>query len=165
MSLNIFDYENELNACAAGDSTALTSLYQHESPAMYALLLAMLGDADIAQEILHDVFILIWRNASGYNPEIGTARAWIYSILRYRALSWQHYNKTTDDIDLPELHSPKPHNNPLFQLTEPQTQALLQAYLHGGTSSDIAARFNRSEPDITTTIETSLEYINLAIKA
>src|SRR5690606_11606965 len=85
MTVSVFDYEAELSACAAGDRSAFLALYRHESPAMRALALAMLDDSDAADAVLHETFVLIWRNAAGYSPAIGTARAWIYSILRYRA--------------------------------------------------------------------------------
>ena len=85
MTVSVFDFEAELGACAAGDRAAFLALYHHESPAMRALALAMLDDPDAADAVLHETFVLIWRNAAGYSPAIGTARAWIYSILRYRA--------------------------------------------------------------------------------
>lgn len=163
-----FDYDTELIACASGDSSAFLNIYNHESPAMYALLLAMTGDTDCANDLLHDVFVTIWRNAAGYSPTIGTARSWMYSILRYKAFSWQKQNNNKN-TDLPELHIPPEANTDklpgaLLSLPEAQLNVLLQAYLHGGSTSTIADKLNRSEPDITMTLEHCLQHIDSIVK-
>lgn len=168
MTLKVFDYEAELIACAAGDTSAFLNIYKHESSAMYALLLAMTDDKNSANELLHDVFVAIWRNAAGYSPAIGTARSWLYSILRYKAFSWQKQNHTKN-TNLPDLHMPAEATAdklPGALLTLPKTQldVLLQAYLHGGNTSTIADRLNRSEPDITMTIENCLQHIDSIIQ-
>lgn len=85
MTVSVFDYEGELSACALGDRSAFDALYMHEAPRMLALAQAMVG-SEAAQDLIHETFVLVWRNAAGYSPAIGTARAWMYSILRYRAL-------------------------------------------------------------------------------
>ena len=85
MTVSDFDFEGELAACASGDQSAFQALYDQEAPAMMALACQLMGGPDAARELLKETFILIWRNAAGYSPALGTARAWMYSILRYRA--------------------------------------------------------------------------------
>ena len=175
MTVSVFDFEAELNACAAGDQTALLALYRQESPAMRALALAMLDDADAADAVLHETFVLIWRNAAGYSPAIGTARAWIYSILRYRATA--HARQMGADGRHPAEFTPLPDLNldpdappgtiagALAALPQPQRDALLQAYLHGGNPARIAARLDRSEPDIQASLAAALAHIDQAVRA
>src|SRR5699024_603606 len=105
MTVKVFDYDTELIACASGDTSAFLNIYNHEAPAMLALLKAMTSDSNSANQLLHDVFVSIWRNAAGYSPSIGTARSWMYSILRYKALSWQKQHQAKNS-GLPELHMP-----------------------------------------------------------
>lgn len=171
MPVKVFDYDAELISCAAGDSTAFLNLYNHEAPSMHALLSAMIDDPDVVNNLLHDIFVAIWRNAAGYSPAIGTARAWIYSILRYKALAWQKQQKSKyrSAIKLPELTMPstaKTDKLPgaLLSLPKEKLEVLLQAYLHGGSTSDIADQLNRSEPDIINTIETCLAHIDSVVK-
>lgn len=82
-----FDYQAALADCARGVPEALQRLYAQEAPPMLALASIMLGDQQTAQTAVHDTFVLIWKNADSYNPRTGRARAWIYSIMRYRTLS------------------------------------------------------------------------------
>ncbi|MGB3288483.1 MAG: sigma-70 family RNA polymerase sigma factor [Burkholderiaceae bacterium] len=86
MAVPPFDYEAALLSCAAGDQIAFQSLYRHEAPQMLALGLKMLGQRAGAEDLVQDAFTLIWKNAAGYDPAMGGARAWMYSIARYRAL-------------------------------------------------------------------------------
>lgn len=168
MTIKVFDYDTELIACASGDTAAFLNIYNHEAPSMLALLQAMTGDKEVSEQLLHDVFVSIWRNAAGYSPSIGTARSWMYSILRYKALSWQkqHNKKNTNlpELRMPPLATDDKLPGALLSLPKAQLDVLLQAYLHGGNTSTIADRLNRSEPDITTTIETCLQHIDSIVQ-
>src|SRR5690606_3236275 len=86
MAVPTFDHDAALLACAAGDHNAFQNLYRHEAPRMMALGLKMLGQRASAEELVRDAFTLIWKNAASYDPAMGGARAWMYSIARYRAL-------------------------------------------------------------------------------
>ena len=170
MTVSVFDYEAELIACAAGDQAAFHALYAQEAPAMRALAQAMLGE-DLADSVVHEAFVLIWRNAAGYSPALGTARAWMYSILRYRALD--HLRRARASGGLPAEQSPLPRLQPqsgiiaqaLASLPQAQLDALLQAYLHGGDPARIASLLDRSEPDIEASIESALTHIDEAVRA
>ena len=137
---------------------------------MFTLVQHMLGDQ--AEAVVHEAFVLIWRNAAGYSPALGTARAWMYSILRYRAMSHLHEAATSaqalEPPPLPALY-PLPNAgaiaSTLAALPQPQIEALLQAYLHGGDYAHIAARLDRSEPDIQASIESALARIDEAVHA
>lgn len=80
------DQQNELLACARGDQRAFQRLYDHEASRMLALALQMVGQRGLAEELLVESFVLIWKNAESFDPGRSSARAWLYSILRYRAL-------------------------------------------------------------------------------
>lgn len=82
-----FDYERALTACGRGDERAFASLYRHESGRMLGLAMTMLGHREQAEDALHDSFVLVWRNANRFDPQLGSGRAWIYSLLRYRVLN------------------------------------------------------------------------------
>lgn len=87
MSDPIFDYDLALEACARHDERAFQALYRQESAQMLGLAISLLGQRDAAEDCLHDAFVQIWRNAGRFQRSLGSGRAWIYSILRYRALN------------------------------------------------------------------------------
>ena len=46
----------------------------------------ILRDQGQAEDVVHEAFIAIWRHAHTFDPARGSARTWIYSILRHAAL-------------------------------------------------------------------------------
>ena len=47
---------------------------------VYGFALKRLGDAGLAEEIVQDVMVRVWRNGSGFNHRRGSVRSWIYEI-------------------------------------------------------------------------------------
>lgn len=147
MTVSNFDFESELAACAEGDQSAFQALYEHESPTMMALACSLLGEDRAAQELLHETFVLIWRNAAGYSPALGTGRAWIYSILRYRA---QARIRRMPDKTITDLLEATPDLDPhalstgimhaLDQLADAPREAILLAYCKGLDYTQIGRR-------------------------
>src|SRR5262245_26730326 len=75
-----------LQACASGDKTALHSLYRETAPQLFGLALRILRSRELAEEIVQDSFILVWRNAHTFDPGRGTAMAWLARIVRNRCI-------------------------------------------------------------------------------
>jgi RNA polymerase sigma-70 factor, ECF subfamily len=87
-----------LLACARGDAKAFQRLYRLEAPRMLALARRLSGDPELAEEALQDTFVQVWRNAVRFHPEKGSARAWLYALLRYRLIN-QHRRAKRDDAE------------------------------------------------------------------
>jgi RNA polymerase sigma-70 factor (ECF subfamily) len=69
-----FDHAAALRACAAGD--------RHAQQAR-----RIVRDTALAEDIVHDAFIKIWTRAATADPARGSARGWIYSVVRHQALN------------------------------------------------------------------------------
>ncbi len=81
-----FDYEATLEACARGDSAALRALYERESRWLLGVAQRIVRDRDHAHDVLQDAFLLVWQKAGSYQRALGSARGWIYTVVRHRAL-------------------------------------------------------------------------------
>ena len=86
-SLNDFDYEAALAACARGDRAALRAIYERERRWLMAVALRITHRREVAEEVLHDAFVQIWRKAGTFDAGLGSARGWIYTVVRHRALN------------------------------------------------------------------------------
>lgn len=145
MSDSTFDYQSALACCAQGDPQALRRLYTQEAPRMLALANIMLGDQTAAESAVHDAFVLLWKNADSYDPRTGSARAWIYSIMRYRALSLlRRHARVNGPGATPSL--PFQDENTagtaavLAQQPENARKPVLMAFYNGMNYAQIAAR-------------------------
>src|SRR5215475_6392462 len=78
--------EAMLQACASGDKTALHSLYRETAPQLFGLALRILRSRELAEEIVQDAFVLVWRNAHTFDPGRGAAMAWLARIVRNRCI-------------------------------------------------------------------------------
>jgi RNA polymerase sigma-70 factor, ECF subfamily len=67
------------------DELALAELYERLSRQVFSLALQLLGSHQDAEEVLQDTFVKLYHH-NGYKPELGSARAYIYSIARNEAL-------------------------------------------------------------------------------
>ena len=64
-----------LSGCARQDHGALEELYKKISPQLLAVLLRMLRKRHLAEDVLQDVFVRIWRQAGQYEARRGRALA------------------------------------------------------------------------------------------
>ena len=71
---------------AAGDQLAMTSLYDTSSRVLYGLLLRILNEHAVAEEVLLDVYVQVWRQAGSYDEVRGSPMAWMLTIARSRAI-------------------------------------------------------------------------------
>jgi RNA polymerase sigma-70 factor, ECF subfamily len=82
-----FDYEAALAACARGDRYALRAIYDRERRWLMAVALRITRRREVAEEVLQDAFVQIWKRANTFDAALGSARGWIYTVVRHRALS------------------------------------------------------------------------------
>ncbi|MGH6609054.1 MAG: sigma-70 family RNA polymerase sigma factor, partial [Burkholderiaceae bacterium] len=84
--VEVFDYESAIEACSRGDRNALRSIYEREAQWLLAVAQRIVRDREVAREVLQDAFLQLWQRASTYQRALGSARGWIYTIVRHRAL-------------------------------------------------------------------------------
>jgi RNA polymerase sigma factor (sigma-70 family) len=69
-----------------GDADALTELYERHGKDLFAYLVRLLGDPAVAEEVLQDTLLAIWR--SDRVPRVnGSVRAWLYALARRQAVA------------------------------------------------------------------------------
>src|SRR5262245_18800461 len=108
-----------LQACARGDRTALHSLYEGTAPQLFGLALRMLRRRELAEEIVQDVFVLVWRNAHTFDPGRGSAMAWLARIVRNRCIdALRQWGRETpiDPATIEDCEAPLPSSADLTAL-------------------------------------------------
>jgi RNA polymerase sigma-70 factor (ECF subfamily) len=71
---------------ARRDEAALSTLYDRYNRLVYSLALRVVGDRSLAEEIVLDAFINVWRAAASFATERGRFVAWLMSVTRHRAI-------------------------------------------------------------------------------
>src|SRR3982750_1648727 len=76
-------------AIARGERPALGALYDNYATFLRSLAIRPVRDRREAEDLLHDVFLEVWRSAVDYDPGRGRVRTWLAIRMRSRALDQQ----------------------------------------------------------------------------
>src|SRR5579863_1044521 len=77
-----------INAIAGGAVWAMEPLYQRYSRILYSLAYRMVADHQIAEDLLQEAFLSVWRRATSYSPQSGAVRSWLVSIVHHRTIDY-----------------------------------------------------------------------------
>lgn len=81
------------------DSKAFSYLYDNYSGSLYTIIAQLVDDMDVANDVLQEVFINIWRKIESYDPMKGRLFTWMLNIARnasidtLRSRSYQNTQK------------------------------------------------------------------------
>ncbi len=68
------------------DRKAFAALYEATAGMLYGGILRIVKRRDVADDILQDVYILIWEKIDTYDPTRGTPISWMRAVARNRSL-------------------------------------------------------------------------------
>ena len=71
---------------AAGEIGGLETLYDRYHTMAYALALRITAETGLAEDVVQDSFLGVWRNAGRYTETKGSVRGWLLAIVRHRAI-------------------------------------------------------------------------------
>ena len=81
------DWDGALIArVATGDAGAFDELYTRCAPAVLGVVLQVLRDPSQAEEVAQEVFVEAWRTAARFDAGRGSARSWLLTMARRRAI-------------------------------------------------------------------------------
>jgi RNA polymerase sigma-70 factor (ECF subfamily) len=150
-----------IRAVARGSGDAVAELYDRYGATVYGLALRVLGQPDLAEEVVQDVFAQVWRDAGRYDSGRSTVAGWIVMLTRTRAIDRLRARKARPDLSAPvdataAVPLPSSDNTPetktlvaedtrlvrgaLARLPDNFRSLIELAYYEGLTHSEIAAR-------------------------
>lgn len=143
---------------AEGDATALEALYDRYGEAAWSLALRILTDQSLAEDVVREVFLSLWREARRFDPARGTVATYLLSTTHHRAVDVVRREENLRRRHGPEealALAPDQPSGPedevevaerrgriraaLAELPEPQREALMLAYFGGYTQREIAS--------------------------
>ncbi|MDN3724074.1 sigma-70 family RNA polymerase sigma factor [Aequorivita sp. SDUM287046] len=77
---------NLIIAMQNGDEKAFSNLYTMYSEAVYGIIYSIVLDENTAEELLQDVFVKVWNNATSYSVKKGRFFTWLLNIARNAAI-------------------------------------------------------------------------------
>jgi RNA polymerase sigma factor (sigma-70 family) len=141
-----------------GQLDALQDLYDRYRTMAYSIALRITTDPSLAEDVVQDAFLGVWRNASRYVEGRGSVKTWLLSIVHHRAVDAVRRRRPT--TTLPEREDTPPPaltlpdiwtevaagldrdaiSTAMATLTDVQREAIELAYWGGLTQQEIAER-------------------------
>ena len=147
-----------LRATGRGDASAFRALYQATAAHLFSVAIRILHRRDKAEEALQDAFINVWRRAADWQPERGSARTWLTSIVHHRAIDLVRREGRFQPLDDEHLELPDPGPDASAHVAAAEERRRLEscmadldpnaqratrlAYWHGLTHEQLALRLN-----------------------
>ena len=160
-TLDQFSDEDLIQAIASGAMWAMEQLFVRYSRMLYALAYRMVTDQQVAEDLVQEVLLAVWRRAASYTPQLGTARSWLFSIMHHRTIDYLRrvrrrsvFKQTRwEEVDLDESMAvpdvwdetwrsvqSEQVRTALTQLSPEQQRVIELAYFQGWTHTEIAER-------------------------
>jgi RNA polymerase sigma factor (sigma-70 family) len=69
-----------------GDEDAFRGLFGRYAPSAKALALRVVRQSHLAEEIVQEAFLAVWRNPGAYDADLGSVRSWLMGMVHHRAV-------------------------------------------------------------------------------
>ena len=92
-----------LVATGTEDHAAFGTVYTLTSAKLFGICLRICGDRQAAEDVLHEVYLTVWKRAGGYEPGRASPISWLATIARNRAIDWQRAKGVRRSAPLDEI--------------------------------------------------------------
>jgi RNA polymerase sigma-70 factor (ECF subfamily) len=149
--------EDLMQLLQRGDPRAFEAVYERHSGAAFSLAYRMVGRGNVAEDVVQEAFLSIWRSGARYERARGSVRTWVLGIVHNRAIdslrrSVVHDRKRASDegieerfearertdVEVARLDEAAEIRQALTTLPTEQSRVIELAYFGGFTQSEIA---------------------------
>ena len=140
---------------ARSDETALAELYDRFGRVAYGLALRIVRDPTLAEDVVQEAFLSVWRSAGRFVAERGKASTWLLTLVHRRAVDLvrREEPRRGEPLEAPAAGAGKATDDEVWlrlrraqvqealqQLPDQQREALELAYYGGFSQSELADR-------------------------
>jgi RNA polymerase sigma-70 factor, ECF subfamily len=148
-----------LAATAKGDQDAFELLYLATRGILYGIAMRILRQPALAEEVMQEAYVEIWRQAGGFSPRMGDPMTWMVAILRSAAFDFRlkrpetaHDQGGPSEVTFPAAEQladpamPEARRHVLTRLShvdEEARRAVLLAYANGWSREQLASHLGQ----------------------
>jgi RNA polymerase sigma-70 factor, ECF subfamily len=143
---------------ARGNKSAFARLYGLTHAKLLGVALRILKDRALAEDVLQESYLKVWRHASSYDPAIASPMTWMATIVRHGAIDTVRKRQIEAVTGDDEMMSALPSNDPdpvdemhlarlrpkalaaFARLPKQKRQLIMLAYLRDRSRHDLSIR-------------------------
>jgi RNA polymerase sigma-70 factor (ECF subfamily) len=167
-----------------GDDSALEALYARYGGLVFTLAIRIVGDPELAREVLQDTFLRSWDGRETYDPRRGRIPWWLMGIARNRAIdmlrSRSHQARMREQAPPPSgAHGDEPTDpgaaevtalrrvvtQALAGLSDVQREAIELAYYRGLAQTEIARHLGQPLGTVKSRIRDAMEHLRTLLES
>src|SRR3978361_2519202 len=158
MSLQALADEDLMQLVRRGDTLAFEVVYERHATAAFSLAYRMTGTRNLAEDVVQEAFLSLWRSGARYDRTRGSVRTWVLGIVHNRAIdslrrsvvhdrrrasdegieeSFEARDRT--DVEAARLDEAQEIRTALPTLPVEQCRVIELAYFGGFTQTEIAS--------------------------
>lgn len=176
-----------LECIADGDEEALAQLYDQYSAILFGLIRSIVNNKEIAEDLLQEIFLLIWDRADNFDASKGSVYTWLITLtrnksidtIRSKAFRQQQQHVSADQSEphfYPASNEQSPFEsmllnekaeiikNALNNIPAKQREVIEIAYFEGFSQSKIAEIYNIPLGTVKTRMRQGLEKLQALLK-
>lgn len=179
------DDEELMQRLVYRDLRAFRALYDRYGNLVYSATLRIVRDGQIAEDMVQEIFLRIWRRPESYVSQRGRFVTWLTSVARNRAVDevrsrGRRFRYETASPEEQERELPAPDSNDpaltaelsdqrrlilaaLAQIPAEQRQIIELAYFGGLTQQEIAERLSQPLGTVKTRIRLGMQKLRAAL--
>ncbi len=179
------DDEELMQRLVYRDLWAFRALYDRYGNLVYSAALRVLRDPQVAEDMVQEIFLRIWRKPDSYVAQRGRFATWLTSVTRNRAVDevrsrGRRFRHETASPEEQERELPAPETNDpalmaeladqrrlivaaLAQIPAEQRQIIELAYFGGLTQQEIAERLSQPLGTVKTRIRLGMQKLRVAL--
>lgn len=154
------DERSLMQRVARRDQSALAELYQQYAGLVFGIAMRVLQNTTLAEEVLQDTFVKVWREPGKWKPDGGRLVNWLATVTRYTAIDRlrkelrqpplsaapldeiPHLAASVGTIDELAWHETHLVQTIIEQLPAAQQEVIELAYWQGMTHTEISQKLN-----------------------
>ena len=157
MSLSALADEDLMQLVRRGDTFAFEVVYERHATAAFSLAYRMTGARNVAEDVVQEAFLSLWRSGARYDRDRGSVRTWVLGIVHNRAIDALRRSMVHDrrrasdegieerfesgertDVEVARRDEAREVRTALRSLPAEQSHVIKLAYFGGFSHSEIA---------------------------
>ena len=174
-----------LSAVANGDRTAFRRLHERFETILYSTIFKVLNNHEDTEDVLQEVFALIWKKAHMYDASKGKPLTWANTMARNRAIDryrskqrrsqlGERYEnhisvledsaKATTEAEVQMKETSEVLRAAVFELTPEQRQSIELAYFGGLTQREVAEQIGQEVGTVKARIRRGIQRLEKKVR-